>query len=180
MPPTPELFPCRVLVQNNEEITQSIGAKYIYLQKEKSETVLQCSFPGSKDIFDLPVDLPGLKVTVVQSESETEQKGLEDSTREMVINFNPAYGAVCRDGVGSAIYEAQSMLNKFIRVGHEMDGVSITYNGDLVKKENEMSTERIYATADENHLYATLDADEGKKRRNTTYLASLSGQQVRG
>lgn len=94
----PDPFPCKVLIHASEEVVALIGTRYITLAKNISETTLLCSSPSTNATFELPVDLPDVLVSVVETVNETEQVQLYQSHVEITSNYNPAYSAtVCRN-----------------------------------------------------------------------------------
>ena len=129
-----EAFPCQVLMQAAEGMTELLGSSQLMLLKSTSETTLHCSYPGTNDVFDLPVNLPRVTVAICEDENETENFQLYESTINMICSYNPAYISCCRDDVTKNTYETQSMIYASIREGYESAGVYINVSKDLLRQ----------------------------------------------
>ena len=129
-----EAFPCQVLMQAAEGMSELLGSSHLVLLKATSETTLHCSYPGTNDRFDLPVDLPTVTVTICEDEDETEKFQLYESTINIISTYNPLYVSCCRDDVSKNMYETQSKIYASIREGYESEGVYINVSQALLKQ----------------------------------------------
>ena len=127
-----DAFPCKALLQATDETRKSFGSQHLTLLRVTSETSILCSYPGSTDQFDLPVDLPKVTVTVCHNKDEAEDLQLYESTKSIISNYNPAYITCCRDDVTRSTYETQSKIYSSVREGYETVGICINASQDIL------------------------------------------------
>ena len=188
-----EAFPCQVLMQAAEGMRELLGSSHLVLLNATSETTLHCSYPGTNDRLDLPVDLPTVTVTICEDEDETEKFQLYESTINIISTYNPAYVSCCRDDVSKNMYETQSKIYASIRKGYESAGVYINVSQALLrqskagvrqdatgKKQFKQSTS-YEATSTYVSRRDDVPADnvvDQMQRTNRSFLASLSEDMV--
>ena len=183
-----EAFPCQVLMQAAEGMTELLGSSHLVLLKSTSETTLHCSYPGTNDLFDLPVDLPRVTVAICEDENETENFQLYEN---MICSYNPAYISCCRDDVSKNTYETQSKIYASIREGYESAGVYMNVSKDLLRQSKagvRCDAARIQRLEqkvpdESNPTYASPQdnvhaGDIVEQRTNRNFLASLSEDMV--
>ena len=129
-----DAFPCKALLQATDETRKSFGSQHLTLLRATSETTILCSYPGTSDQFDLPVDLPEVTVTVCHNKDEAEDLQLYESTKSIISNYNPAYITCCRDDVTRSTYETQSKIYSLVREGYETVGVYINASQDILRQ----------------------------------------------
>ena len=127
-------FPCKALLQATDETRKSFGSQHLTLLRATSETTILCSYPGSSDQFDLPVDLPEVTVTVCHNKDVAEDLQLYESTKSIISNYNPAYITCCRDDVTRSTYETQSKIYSSVREGFETVGICINASQDILRQ----------------------------------------------
>eukprot|EP00731_Ephydatia_muelleri_P006984 Em0003g1232a len=154
---------------------------------------LLCSYPGTNDHFELPVDLPNVTVTICEND-ETVKFQLYETTKNIISEYNPAYATCCRDDVAKDVYETQSKMYAAIRKGYENKGVHLKFSEEIVRQmegtaqntaHRQEQLERNGMQEPKQSPYATLQNDipdghcmEEVKRTNKDYLASLSEEMV--
>ena len=189
----PSAFPCQVLLQDTDDMRMLSGSRHLKLLKTASETTLLCSYPGTNDHFELPVDLPNVTVTICEND-ETVKFQLYETTKNIISEYNPAYATCCRDDVAKDVYETQSKMYAAIREGYEYKGVHLKFSEEIVRQmvgtaqntaPRQEQLERNGMHEPKQSPYATLQNDipdghcmEEVKRANKDYLASLSEEMV--
>ena len=186
-----EAFPSQVLMQAAEGMRELLGSSHLMLLKATSETTLHCSYPGTNDVFDVPVDLPKVTVTICEDEDETEKFQLYESTINIISTYNPAYISCCRDDVSKSTYATQSKIYASIREGYESEGVYINVSQDLLKQSKagvRLDATRIQrleqkVSNESTPMYDSIqdDACAGdivEQRTNRNFLASLGEDMV--
>ena len=189
----PGAFPCQVLLQDTDDMRMLSGSRHLKLIKTASEATLLCSYPGTNDHFELPVDLPNVTVTICEND-ETVKFQLYETTKNIISEYNPAYATCCRDDVAKDVYETQSKMYAAIREGYENKGVHLKFSEEIVRQMEDTAQntaprqeqlERNGMQEPKQSPYATLQNDipdgdcmEEVKRANKDYLASLSEEMV--
>lgn len=119
----PCLFPCSTVIANSSVPTalQQVNT----LLEKTIESALLCSSDGSNQLFDIPLNIPGVEVTVLPMCSDTEKEQLYSSAQDIIANFNPGTVQVFND-IGSRMdCEIQSFLYSNVRTGFENTGVTL-------------------------------------------------------
>ena len=129
----PSAFPCQVLLQDTDDMRMLSGSRHLKLLKTASETTLLCTYPGTNDHFELPVDLPNVTVTICEND-ETVKFQLYETTKNIISEYNPAYATCCRDDVAKDVYETQSKMYAAIREGYEYKGVHLKFSEEIVRQ----------------------------------------------
>ena len=189
----PGVFPCQVLLQGTDDMRMLSGSRHLKLIKTASEATLLCSYPGTNDHFELPVDLPNVTVTICEHD-ETVKFQLYETTKNIISEYNPAYATCCRDDVAKDVYKTQSKMYATIRKGYENKGVHLKFSEEIVRQMEgtAQNTAPRQEQLESNGMqepkqspYATLQNDipdgdslEEVKRTNKNYLASLSEDMV--
>lgn len=174
-------FPSKALIHNVEAI---IGTKYVTLLKSSSEVTLLCSSLSSNTRFELPIDLPGVLVSVVDMISDTQQAQLYEHHQDIMSTYNPAYGVtVCRDDCTRSVYDLILKISGSVREGYEMRGIDIQVSPTTsVMPDCPLSTVPEVVQGCEN-LYAEIDeiqeiSTEAKRRANRKLLSTMSEEKV--
>ena len=107
------------------------GLRHLKLIKKASEALL-CSYPGTNDHFELPVDLPNVTVTICEND-ENEKFQLYESTKKIIIEYNTAYITWCRDNVAEGVYEIRSMIDASDREGYGNVGVTTNVSEEILR-----------------------------------------------
>ncbi|KAL5503030.1 hypothetical protein EMCRGX_G009913 [Ephydatia muelleri] len=109
------------------------GLRHLKLIKTASEATLLCSYPGTNDRFELPVDLPNVTVTICEND-ENEKFQLYESTKKIIIEYNTAYITWCRDNVAEGVYEIRSMIYASDREGYGNVGVTTNVSEEILRQ----------------------------------------------
>ena len=101
----PGAFPCQAFLQDTKDMVDVFGSRHLKLIKAATESTLVCSYPGTNDRFELPVDIPEVTVTIAQYDEHMKFQLHAYESTEHIGEFNPAITS-CRDDEEKGIYES--------------------------------------------------------------------------
>lgn len=120
----PNLFPCSSVISNAAHVPNTL-LQVNTLLGMAVESALLCSSDGSNQLFDFPLNIPGVEVIVLPMQSEAEKKDLYSKARDVIANFNPGNIQVFNDSRTRVECELQSFLFSNVRVGFENAGIAL-------------------------------------------------------
>ena len=120
----PDIFPCSTIISNNPHLPTTLQQVNTLLGTTVESTLL-CSSDGSSQLFDIPLDIPGVEVIVLPTCNETEMEQLHSSAEDIIKNFNPSNVQVLNDSGSRLDIELQVFLYSNVRAGFENSGINI-------------------------------------------------------
>ena len=143
------LFPSEVCIytqradpkEHMQGIPQHFITSVITLIRSSTETTLVASpaIPQfSNTIMEIPVDIPEVKIVVIESSDRNETQELYENSRHILENYNPKNVQSMKDASTEEDYNIQSLLYSGIREGYETNGIQSDYDYVCSKKRSDL------------------------------------------